>query len=166
MPSKWLTELCSISSKEMGNQAHFPFWWVSDSLLICLLKELFGQLLMQEHDSEWWSLGSRTGLHSASPLNRWIICLPSLLSVKSCTQLWFLPVLILPRQDSWGADEQEGVLWHRILKKKKKRERPSAFCSPKSRNWKLEHLVPSVSGFSCDCVTNEGFVSVLKHGLP
>lgn len=146
----------------MGNQAHFPSWWVTDFLLICLLKELFGQLLMQEHDSEWWSLGSRTGLHSASPLNWWIICLPSLLSVKSCTQLWFLSVLILPRQDRWGADGQEGY----NSTEKKKKNQLSAFCSPNGRNWKSEHLVPSVSGFSCNCVTNEGFVPVLKHGLP
>lgn len=101
----------------MGNQAHFPFWWVTDSLLVCLLKELFGQLLMHEHDSEWWSLGSRTGVHTASPLNWWIIRLPSLLSVKSCTWLCFLPALILPHQDSWGADGQEG--YHATGKKKK-----------------------------------------------
>lgn len=67
--------------------------WLSPD---CLLKELFGQLLMQKHDSEWWALVRRTGLHTVSPLNWWVIHLPSFLSVKLCTQLWFLPALILP----------------------------------------------------------------------
>lgn len=60
-------------------------------------------------------------------------------------------VLLAYIHPAWGADGEEEC-WYRQPKC------PSAFCSPKSKNWKTDGLMHYLPGSSYNHVTAEGFV--------